>query len=272
VHWGDATTLEFLDYLLAPGRATGVPMVFTCRSEEAQSTTLSDWLERLHRNQRVRRLELAPLTVEETAEQIELLLGPRPSPMLIDDTYARSDGNAFFTEQIVAAASADGTPGVLPASLTALLLSRIAQVDDAGRDVLAALAVAGRPLDESALVRLCDRPDHEVRQALRDLRTRRLLQRPDAAGRHHALLGEAIHDDLLPSEQRELHGRVACYVAIRARSSTATSPTWRRSLSTHLPWQTLRDRLSPVKSLQRLDICPYPDRQRVNPSVANLLQ
>jgi DNA-binding CsgD family transcriptional regulator/tetratricopeptide (TPR) repeat protein len=212
VQWADTTTLEFLDYLLAPGRATGVPMVLTCRSEEAQSKTLIGWLERLHRNQRVRRLELAPLTVEETAEQIALLLGARPSPMLIDDTYARSEGNAFFTEQIVAAASADGEPGVLPAGLGALLLSRVAQVDDAGRDVLAALAVAARPLDESAIVRLCDRPDHEVRQALRDLRTRRLLRRPDGAGRHqlrHSLLGEAIYGDLLPSERSELHGRVA---------------------------------------------------------------
>jgi DNA-binding CsgD family transcriptional regulator len=212
VQWADTTTLEFLDYLLAPGRGTGVPMVLTCRSEEAQSETLSDWLERLHRNQRVRRLELAPLTIEETAEQIELLLRAGPSPALVAYIYARSDGNAFFTEQIVASASADGTPGALPASLTALLLSRVAHVDDAGRDALAALAVAARPLDESAIVRLCDRPDYQVRQALRDLRMRRLVQRPDAVGRHqlrHALLGETIHDDLLLSERLDLHSRVA---------------------------------------------------------------
>jgi predicted ATPase len=207
-HWADTATLELLDYLLTPGHAIGVPVVLTCRSEEAITPTLTEWLARLQRNPAVRRLDLPPLTESETAEQIEVLLGERPSRSLVADRYARSEGNPFFTEQLIAA----GQDRLLPPGLTALLLSRTAQVVGAGRDVLAALAVASRPLDEPALARLCDQLELDVREALRDLITRQLLRRPDGSGRYqlrHALLAEAISSDLLASERTELHSRIA---------------------------------------------------------------
>ena len=212
VHWADATTVEFLDYLLAPGHVVDVPVVLTCRSEDSPPATLVDWLERVHRNPRVRRLDLPPLSEAETTEQIALLLGRRPSPTLTAGIYARSEGNAFFTEQLVAAGALAEEGAALPAGLTSLLLSRTSQVGGTARDVLAALAIAARPLDEASLTRLCQRPASEVRPALRDLLARRLLRRPDQAGRHqlrHALLAEAVAGELLPSEQQELHARVA---------------------------------------------------------------
>jgi DNA-binding CsgD family transcriptional regulator len=211
VHWADTSTLELFDYLLAPGHGLAVPVMFTCRSEEAATPIVTDWLDRLQRNARVRRLELAPLSEAETAEQIGLLLGARPPRKLVGDIYARSEGNAFFTEQLVAA-SATRQDHALPAGLTSLLLSRTGQVTGIAREILAVLAVAARPLDEASVALLSQRPDREVREALRDLLARRLLRRPDATGRHqlrHALLGEAISGELLPSERAELHARVA---------------------------------------------------------------
>jgi DNA-binding CsgD family transcriptional regulator len=209
VHWADTSTVELLDYLLAPGHALSVPVVLTCRGEEPITSIVSGWLDRLQRNPRVRRVDLAPLSEAETGEQIELLLGAPPTRALVADTYARSEGNAFFVEQLVAAGAVGRD---LPAGLTSLLLSRTRQVTGICRHVLAVLAVAARPLDEATVVRLCQRSDSEVREALRDLLARRLLRRPDAAGRHqlrHALLGEAISGELLPGERAELHARVA---------------------------------------------------------------
>ena len=48
-------------------------------------------------------MELAPLTRSETAEQIEALLGHAVAPELADEIFDRSEGNAFFTDQLVAA-------------------------------------------------------------------------------------------------------------------------------------------------------------------------
>jgi len=76
------TTLEFLDYLLSPGHTPGKPLALTCRSEEALTEAMVEWLERVQRDPSVNRLDLLTLSRAETAEQIELLLGacPRPGP------------------------------------------------------------------------------------------------------------------------------------------------------------------------------------------------
>jgi hypothetical protein len=128
------------------------------------------------------------------------ILGVRPPRRVVGDIYARSEGNAFFTDY------------ALPTGLTSLLLSRTRQLSGIAQQILAVLAVAARPLDEAGVALLCQRSGREVREALRDLRAQWLLRRPDAAGRHqlrHALLGEAVSGELLPSERAELHARVA---------------------------------------------------------------
>jgi DNA-binding CsgD family transcriptional regulator len=221
VHWADTSTVELLDYLLAPGHAIGVRFVLTCRSEEPVRPTLAAWLDRLHRNPNVARLDLRPLSEVETGQQIGLLLGAPPPRRLAAEIYARSEGNAFFTEQLVAAG---GAHHLLPAGLTSLLLSRTGEVTGVAREILAVLAVAARPLDEATVALLCQRTELEARAALRDLLGRQLLRRPDDAGRHqlrHALLGEAISAELLPSERAELHARVADTLAARTDPSLA---------------------------------------------------
>jgi DNA-binding CsgD family transcriptional regulator len=209
VHWADRSTLELLDYMLAPSHETGAPMLITSRAEETPAT---GWLERAQRIPRIKRLDLAPLTRDETADQIELLIGERPTRELVDQTYSRTEGNAFFTEQLVSAG------GTLSTGLGTLLLSRTAEVGETGRELLEVLAVAAQPVDEPALVQVCGRTTSEVRGALRDLLFRRLLRAPEPHGRHqlrHALLGEAISDDMLPGARRDVHLSLARMLADR---------------------------------------------------------
>jgi DNA-binding CsgD family transcriptional regulator len=224
LHWADAATLEFVEFLAAPSSAIGVPLVVCCRSEEAISPAVTQWLERAQRNPRVHRLELAALTRAETGEQIELLTGSRPDPADVERTYARSDGNAFFTEQLVSAAMHGAKTDTLPAGLTSLLLARTAALPEAAREIIETLAVAGRPLDEAELVTVCGHAAADVRAALRRLVADRLLRRPDQAGGHqlrHALLGEAVAADLLPSQQRQLHSALADLLTATADDSLA---------------------------------------------------
>jgi DNA-binding CsgD family transcriptional regulator len=224
VHWADPTSLDLLDYLMAPSGVTDVPLVVTCRSEQALSAELTDWLERAQRHPRITRLDLTALSLAETREQIELLLGEAPTSVLVDRTYARSEGNAFFTEQLVSATRHGASAGELPAGLTALLLARTAPLGGAPRDVVAALAVAGRGLDEIALAKICGHDVAETRAALRELAAARLLRRPDHAGRHqlrHALLAEAVASELLPSERQRVHGAVGDILAQRSDHTLA---------------------------------------------------
>ena len=161
---------------------------------------------------------------EETAEQINLLLTSGGGSADVDQIYARSEGNAFFTEQLVVAASHGADTGTLPTGLTSLLLARTAELRDPAHDLLAALAVARRPLDEVELARIGGWDIDDVRDALRGLLAAWLLRRPDPDDRHqlrHALLAEAISADLLPGRRRQLHRAVADLLVERADDTLA---------------------------------------------------
>ena len=216
VHWADSTTLEFLDYLLSPGSGFPQKLLLTYRTGEAHRDDVEDWLDRLRRVSDVRLMELAPLSRSETAEQIEGLLGHAVSPELADEIFDRSEGNAFFTDQLVAATreqSADGrTITTLPPGLTSLLLSRARPVHGLPREIMLALAVAGHPLEEHQLACLCNATELDVLAGLDELGQRQLLRWVDtdaAPELRHALLAEAIADSLLASRRRELHARLA---------------------------------------------------------------
>jgi predicted ATPase len=81
-----------------------------------------------------------------------------------------------------------------------------------GRAVLAALAVAGRPLTEALLGGVTGLDADAVRAGLRELAPARLLADSPAEAAYrprHALLAEAVVAALLPGERVALHERTA---------------------------------------------------------------
>jgi DNA-binding CsgD family transcriptional regulator len=215
VHWADPATRDLLEYLLVPSHRTGLPMVLISRGEESDT----GWLQDLLRHGQLDWLSVQPLTRGETAEQIELLRGSAPT-RLVGDIYGRAQGNPFFTEQLVAAGA---RPAALPATLHALLLQRLSQATEVGLDVVAALAIARRPLDDAALCSLTGRPAAAIAEAVRDLSAARLLLRGDLGGRQlrHVLLAEAACGEMTTAELQDWHGRVGKHLAALNESSLA---------------------------------------------------
>ena len=107
VHWADAATLDCLTYLARVGRGGAVTVVVTCRGDEAPlDQPVADWLAHVRGSGAVEEIRLGPLSRGEAAEQITGLVGGPAPARLVDDLYARAEGNPFFTEQLVAAAQA----------------------------------------------------------------------------------------------------------------------------------------------------------------------
>jgi DNA-binding CsgD family transcriptional regulator/tetratricopeptide (TPR) repeat protein len=219
VHWADDATLDCLTYLLRLRGDGAVTVVATCRSDEAPlDAQVVSWLAHVRGSGAVEEIRLGPLTRAEAGEQVAALAGGPPPGRLADEVYARSEGNPFFTEQLVAAAlagPADGAglvPAGLPARLAELLLARAGRCGPEGQAVLAALAVAGRPLAEAALVDVTGLDPEAVRRGVLELAAARLLADPaagDVIRPRHALLAEAVAGALLAAERATLHGRVA---------------------------------------------------------------
>jgi DNA-binding CsgD family transcriptional regulator len=219
VHWADGATLDCLTYLAGAGRGGAVTVVVTCRGDEAPlDRPVADWLVHVRGGDAVEEIRLGPLSRGEVAEQIASLVGGPPPPRLVDDLYARAEGNPFFTEQLAAAALADPAggglrvPAGLPGRLAELLVARAGRCGGDGRAVLAALAVAGRPLTEVLLSAIACLDVTAVRAGLRELAAARLLADSPAGAAYrprHALLAEAVAAAMLPGERVMLHKRTA---------------------------------------------------------------
>jgi DNA-binding CsgD family transcriptional regulator len=223
VHWADSTTLDCLTFLAYTGRQAPVTVVATCRGDEARvAEHAAEWLARIRADAGVQEIRLGPLPRPEADDLAAALAGGPVPPGVAEKLYARAEGNPFFTEQLVAAAldgargAALSVPDGLPARLSEVLAARARRCDDAARTVLAALAVAGRPLGEPMLGTITGLAPEAVRGGLRELTESRLLADDTAqetSRPRHALLAEAMAGRLLPGERAGLHERVAAALA-----------------------------------------------------------
>ena len=213
VHWADGATLDLLTFLAWSVLSSGVRLVVTCRSDEVPlDPPVARWLAHVRGRAGVEEIRLGLLSRAEVGDQVAALAGGPVPPGYVDELYVRAEGNPFFTEQLVAAASIGPMAGGLPAGLADLLVARAGRCRGDARAVLDALAVAGRPLAETTLCSVTGLEVDAVRQGLRELAAARLLADTAPEGMYrprHALLSEAVAAAILPGERLRLHERTA---------------------------------------------------------------
>ena len=267
VHWADSATLDCLMFLGRAGRRGGVRVVVTCRGDEAPlAAHVAAWLAQVRGGAGVEEIRLGPLSRPEVAGQVTALAGAQVSPLVIDELFARAEGNPFFTEQLVAAALTPGAGGAegglrvpagLPGRLAELLTARADRCAGDARAVLAGLAVAGRPLTEAQLGDVTGLDAATVRDGLRELAAARLLAETPladggAGGGHrprHALLAEAVADGLLPGERTALHERMARALARDPALAAEAAGHWQAA---GRPDEELPVRVAAAKAAERV--------------------
>ena len=221
LHWSDPATRDLLGFLarnLTHGR---IMLVATFRSEDVErGHPLLVRLAEIARNPGVERLDLRPLDLAEQREQLAAILGHGLGRSVVESIHARSEGNPFFAEEIVASQSGrdgiDGGSGPIPRSLRDILIGRVAKLSEAAQRILGAVAVAGTRADEGLLATVTELPEGELVEAIREAVARHVLEVDDQAGTYrlrHALLTEVVYADLLPGERRRLHDAVAHWLA-----------------------------------------------------------
>jgi tetratricopeptide (TPR) repeat protein len=205
-HWADPTTLDFLLHLTT--HPAGVPVVATWRSGDPDVPTDHDaWFALMRRSEHVETLALAPLTREETTEQLRLVTGAEPSGELVDRVFARSLGVPLYTAHLAGAPPTDD----LPVPLADVLDERLGDLDGGAWQVARALGLAQRRLPAPALAAAAQLDEDRLPEVLRTLAHRRLLavEAPDLVGLAHPLLVEAVGRRLLPGEAAPVHARLA---------------------------------------------------------------
>jgi DNA-binding NarL/FixJ family response regulator len=210
VHWADQSTRDLIGFLVRAARLPHVLLVATYRTDELhRGHPLRPFLAELDRVRGVQRLELDRLDRDGTAEMLTQLLGVEPEPRIVDTISERTQGNPFFIEQF----ALSGDPGCsdIPESLRDLLLSRVDQLPDVAQRVLRIAAVGGTRFAHDLLTRVAGLGEAELETAMRAIVAAQLVVVDPDGGYEfrHALVREAVHDDLLPGEHARLHARFA---------------------------------------------------------------
>ena len=212
LHWADRSTRDLLAYLAHNTRDERLLTIATYRADEMHRRhPLTAWLAESERQPRTERMELARFERAEVGELLTSIAGFAPDASLVDSIARRSDGNAFFAEELAAAVDETGhLRDRLPDTLREILTVRLSMRSEAAGRLIGVAAVAGRHVDHEVLADVCGLSDSELKTALREAVDAQILvaDHDQAIERYrftHALVQEAAYDELLPAERRGLH-------------------------------------------------------------------
>ncbi|WP_329618142.1 AAA family ATPase [Streptomyces brevispora] len=212
LHWADASTRHLLAYLFRTLRSGRLVVVGTYRADDIHRRhPLRPLLAELDRVRTVRRIELARFNRAEVRRQLAGILAGTPEPALVDEIFERSDGNAFFVEELARSLECGGGAGV-PDSLRDLLLVRVEALTDDAQKVARLVAEGGSAVEYELLAAVAGLTEDDLIAALRGaVGANLLLTSPEGNGYRfrHSLVREAVSDDLLPGERSRLNRRYA---------------------------------------------------------------
>ncbi|MDP9791813.1 DNA-binding CsgD family transcriptional regulator [Catenuloplanes nepalensis] len=214
LHWADRSTRDLIAFLIRSARAARVLLICTYRSDELhRGHPLRPYLAELDRVRGVERRELDRLDRDGTARVLTHLFGAEPTARAVDDIHGRAQGNPFFIEELAAAGDPVGC-AVIPETLRDLLLARVDRLPEAAQRLLRIASVGGNQVGHDLLVTAAELPTEQLEAALRAAIAAQLMVADPDGGYEfrHALVREAVHDDLLPGERARLHARFAAII------------------------------------------------------------
>ena len=261
VHWADPSTLDLLRFLARNLRSQQLVLVITYRNDELHRRhPLPPVLAELGRSEHAERLELRRFDRAETTAQLEGILGAHPERDLVELVLARSDGNAFHVEELVAAGvSADR----LPASLREAMLERVSRLTEPAQDLVAAASAAGPRISADLLGAVLGISDRAVEAGLREAVAEHVLvpsqDLPERYSFRHALIQEAVYSDLIPNQRTRLHAAFA-----RALSRDAAEPNGSFAAELAFHWHAAGDSARAFEASVRAGLaaeamCAFPD-------------
>ncbi|WP_406737750.1 AAA family ATPase [Streptomyces sp. NBC_00853] len=212
LHWADTSTRHLLSYLFRTLTSGRLVIVATYRADDVHRRhPLRPLLAELERLRTVHRVELSRFNRAEVRRQLTGILAAQPDEDFVDSVFDRSDGNAFFVEELVASRESGCRTG-LTESLRDLLLVRVEVLPDETQRLVRIVAEGGSTVEYPLLRAVAGLTEDELIEALRAaVGANILLATPDGDGYRfrHSLVREAVSDDLLPGERARVNRRYA---------------------------------------------------------------
>jgi hypothetical protein len=187
LQWGDVDSAHLLAEILRPPRAPRVLLIAGHRREMNSEfwTTFAE----LSSGVATRVVEIGELAQADAVALAKHLL--EPGAALSAESIAReSGGNPLFIQQLAVRAN-DGGSASSDLGLADLILSQVAELDAAARQLVHTIAIAGQPIEEAIAVQAAALDTNVARDATLAIRHARLIS---ARSRGATVVLEPAHD------------------------------------------------------------------------------
>ncbi len=223
--WADNATLELLRYLLQNLRGVRVMLVVTLRTEGVGNNAPLSALRSAASRSRCNVLALPALGRNEIKHLVQETLRKRKlhlDPATISQIEVLAEGNPLFAEELARVAIENGDLSFqnhMPLSLQALLSERLAPFTEAERQLLVHAAIIGEVFDVEILAAIGNCTQDRVLALMQRAVSRELVREipgaPPRFGFHHALIRQALADQLVLALAAPLHVRIAEELELR---------------------------------------------------------
>jgi DNA-binding CsgD family transcriptional regulator len=210
LHWVDSESAALFERI-ADQRGPQL-LIGTYRPDEVtRRQPVAGLLARLERRHAVTHVRLDRLSPAQTAALLAAATGA-PAPLRAAAAlHHRTGGNPFFLEELLRAVPADDVEALveqpLPWSLADVLRRQVDDLDPVSHRIVEAATVLGHRIPFDLLAAVTGTGEDELIAVLRDLVTRGVLVESgeDEFAFRHALVREAIADQMLGRQRRRLH-------------------------------------------------------------------
>lgn len=202
MHWADAATLALLTTLALTLRGAHLTIVMSYRSDDVgRGHPLRAVLAEFDRSRVVATIEVPRLSAAEVAAHVRQLAATPIDAATVQRIAERSGGVPFFVEELVGLGG-----GALPDTLRGLVLARVDRLGTTARSVVDSLCAGGDHSADAVAARVWAGTPQEWAVGVREaISAGILVQDGDGFTFRHALIREALHDELLPGERIALH-------------------------------------------------------------------
>jgi DNA-binding CsgD family transcriptional regulator len=219
LHWSDAESLRFLNYLAPRLDGLSVAVLATTRPGEGDMAAIA----RLAAAPETTMVGPRPLSAEATATLCERRLGAEVSSEFAAACREATGGNPFFLEALLRearergfstdAVGAERVRGIGPAAVAQAVLLRLEGRPPAARALVQAAAVLGDGARPAEAARLAEPDESEAAEAADLLAALGILTAAEGLEFAHPIVREAVYGDIGPRERAQAHARAAEIIA-----------------------------------------------------------
>lgn len=240
LHWSDPASLDFLRSLAHSVADLRLLVLATYRVDElTRKHPLYQLLPLLVRESRAARIDLRPLDAEAVRALVDALyrLPEADTDRLVSFLQARAEGNGLFLAETLRSVEEDGTlrhtgegwalgpldDVAVPPLLHQVIDARVSRLGDESQRLLAVAAVVGQEVPYAVWAAVAGVDEARLLDVIVEVDAAHVMaENRDGTGAvfAHALLREALYEEVLPSRRRSLHRRTGEALVAQPRPDT----------------------------------------------------